>query len=358
MKKQQISSIIAVFLFLIIFSIFYADEYIDFHNQKNEEQTLQTQLSKHSKDFDLSDLQKLTDTSLFITPSQQLQTTLVTQIKNAKKRIYLEAYMLTNRDIIDALLQVDTKGVDLKVMLEKNPYKAYNMNNKWFYILENAWINIIWSYPDNYALNHSKMLIIDDTSFVSTGNFTYSTFTKNRDIFISSKDAQLVSELVAIFHYDFRWTRLWSDHPNIITSPQNSRDKMTKLIRSAEKNIQIYFPYINDDDFKDLLIKKARSWVIIDFLVDKKSINSDTHELQAMQNAWMNIRVLKKSLHAKSILVDNKTLYVGSINFSDWSFDKNREIWLLLKDDHIITTFIKIFSSDFKKTNSEKFLKK
>lgn len=34
----------------------------------------------------------------------------------------------------------------------------------------------------------------------------------------------------------------------------------------------------------------------------------------------------KQKIHAKAILVDKTYLYIGSINFSRYSFDENREI--------------------------------
>jgi phosphatidylserine/phosphatidylglycerophosphate/cardiolipin synthase-like enzyme len=45
-------------------------------------------------------------------------------------------------------------------------------------------------------------------------------------------------------------------------------------------------------------------------------------------------------------LVDNKYLFIWSTNFSEYSFDKNREIWILTKEKKIISKFNEIFSKD------------
>jgi phosphatidylserine/phosphatidylglycerophosphate/cardiolipin synthase-like enzyme len=50
------------------------------------------------------------------------------------------------------------------------------------------------------------------------------------------------------------------------------------------------------------------------------------------------------------ILVDNKTLLLGSMNLSATSLDKNREIWILLLDTAIIDTFTTQFYQDWKKS--------
>jgi phosphatidylserine/phosphatidylglycerophosphate/cardiolipin synthase-like enzyme len=57
----------------------------------------------------------------------------------------------------------------------------------------------------------------------------------------------------------------------------------------------------------------------------------------------------KPEIHAKSILIDEKYLYIWSVNFSSYSMDQNREIWLILKNEDIIRQFITIFNNDFQK---------
>jgi phosphatidylserine/phosphatidylglycerophosphate/cardiolipin synthase-like enzyme len=56
----------------------------------------------------------------------------------------------------------------------------------------------------------------------------------------------------------------------------------------------------------------------------------------------------KYKMHAKAILVDEKYLFIWSINFSTYSIDRNREIWILIKNKNIIDEFLAIFSQDSK----------
>jgi phosphatidylserine/phosphatidylglycerophosphate/cardiolipin synthase-like enzyme len=51
-------------------------------------------------------------------------------------------------------------------------------------------------------------------------------------------------------------------------------------------------------------------------------------------------------MHSKAVLVDNKYLFIWSENFSTPSLDKNREMWIILKNKKIINKFKKIFNSD------------
>ena len=51
-------------------------------------------------------------------------------------------------------------------------------------------------------------------------------------------------------------------------------------------------------------------------------------------------------MHAKSLLVDEKILYIGSINFSQTSFDQNKELGVLITDPKLINKFFELFQKD------------
>jgi phosphatidylserine/phosphatidylglycerophosphate/cardiolipin synthase-like enzyme len=62
----------------------------------------------------------------------------------------------------------------------------------------------VWSNAKNYTLNHSKIILIDNEELIiSTGNFTASNFKYNRDLFIFSKDINIVYSFSKIFNKDF-----------------------------------------------------------------------------------------------------------------------------------------------------------
>jgi phosphatidylserine/phosphatidylglycerophosphate/cardiolipin synthase-like enzyme len=61
----------------------------------------------------------------------------------------------------------------------------------------------VWSNKNNYFLNHSKVLLIDNLSIISSGNLSYSTFTKNRDFFIFTTDENINSKLKENFINDY-----------------------------------------------------------------------------------------------------------------------------------------------------------
>jgi phosphatidylserine/phosphatidylglycerophosphate/cardiolipin synthase-like enzyme len=53
-------------------------------------------------------------------------------------------------------------------------------------------------------------------------------------------------------------------------------------------------------------------------------------------------------MHSKAILIDETYLFLGSINFSEYSLDKNKEVGLIMKKENVVKKFRKIFEQDWK----------
>jgi len=346
---QKYLSYIFIILFLVIFSIYNFDEYKKYQQNKIELQQRNTNLNEKLESFELKYIEKLNNVQFYYTPNKELLNQIVLLIAQAKNEIYLETYMLTEKRIQQSLIKAYKKWVNIKIILEKAPYKAYNINNKAYDKLKKEWINIKWSDKSDYSFNHSKVLLIDNLSIISTGNYSYSTFTKNRDFFIFTTDKKIYSKLKENFNNDFNWEKINIYDDNLIFSPNSSRIKFKKMFNSAKKDIKMYFQYTKDDQLVNLLIKlKKEKNIKISIIIPKTA--SDDENILKLKKAWINIKILSKyKMHAKAILVDKKYLFIWSINFSNYSLDKNREVWILLKNSKIINDFLYIYNQDIKK---------
>ena len=237
-NSPKILTTLLAILYIAIFSLFNYDEYKDFHQEKIEIVEQELDLQSKLENFKLEDIKEIDDIDFYYTPDKELLQKIVLLIENAKKEIYLETYMLTEKKIQEALIKAHKNWIWIKVILEKDPYLAYNINNKAYSKLEKAWINIVWSNKSNYSFNHSKVLIIDDLSIISTGNYSYSTFTKNRDFFIFTTDENIKEDLIENFNNDFNWLKINIFDENLIFSPNSSRVKFEKLFNSAKNDIK------------------------------------------------------------------------------------------------------------------------
>jgi len=140
---------------------------------------------------------------------------------------------------------------------------------------------------------------------------------------------------------------------------------INELIDSAQKNINIEMFYINNEkkDSKldkhiiEPLIQKAKSGVNIRILVDAGMAKVYPDEIKKL-NLIKNIEVKKTAyfdqngiLHAKMIIVDDQTFYLGSHNF-DWvTFELNHELGVIYKNKKLAQTLKSAFDFDWK--NSE-----
>jgi phosphatidylserine/phosphatidylglycerophosphate/cardiolipin synthase-like enzyme len=63
---------------------------------------------------------------------------MVENINSSKKRVYVEVYIFTEKRLRKALIDAHKRGVEVKVLLEKNVYKASSLNNDTYKSLKNA----------------------------------------------------------------------------------------------------------------------------------------------------------------------------------------------------------------------------
>ncbi len=111
---------------------------------------------------------------VFFSPNKnyKIENKIINYINSAKKEILLAAYNLNSKNIIDSLINVYRKGVNIKILLDgKNIKKKKNILKKMFYY------NIPIKLNFNYNIMHNKFLVIDNNS-VETGSYNY-TFSAN-----------------------------------------------------------------------------------------------------------------------------------------------------------------------------------
>lgn len=347
MKQKIISTIIFIIIFIFLW-VFFWKEYQNFQSEKQDFHAQNNEVLEKAKNFKIEDIKNLENTDIFYTPYENLLFDFVDKIENAKNEILIEVYMFTEKRILEALKKAKNRGVSIKIILEKNPYNSENINNSHFKELKDSGIDVVWSNPKNYQLNHTKFYIIDEQAIISTWNLTYSTFTINRDFFIITKDENILKNLKNIFYADYKWKKLDFYDDNLILSPNYSRVKLEKFLNSANKNIKIYIQYLKDKKINNLLISlKNEKNISIEIIVDEKQ--KDDENIKFLQKNGLNIKFWNwKSMHSKAILIDEKYLFIWSINFSEYSIDKNRELGIFVKNEKIIEKFKRLFEKDFK----------
>jgi phosphatidylserine/phosphatidylglycerophosphate/cardiolipin synthase-like enzyme len=108
----------------------------------------------------------------------------VKRIGEAKTNISLEVYMLSEKRIIEALKDAKSRGIEVKVILEPNPFGNSYINKRPYTTLQNANIPVVWADSKKYVFTPAKFFLIDDSYIVMTANMTHSAFVTNREFYM------------------------------------------------------------------------------------------------------------------------------------------------------------------------------
>ena len=327
------------------------NEYVENYEQTQSFVEQKAEVLNELDDFSLENIWEFDDIELFYTPQSKsfnLIDKIVSQIENADEKVYLSTYIFTEKRIFAALKNAQKKWIDVRVLMEKNVYKAPFLNNNRYEDLESAWVNVAWADPDDYSLNHTKMLIIDDSVIISTGNYSYSSFAYNREFFMQIWDPDFVSLLTDVYLADFAGDIYTDYDERLIMSPLLTRSKFSTLVSSAQESIQIYSQTFSDDTLEQELSEAVQNWIDVEIIfpeLDQISSNQESYDI--FTKAWVTVHTMKKpKLHAKAMLIDKKYLYLWSINFSYYSIEENREIWVIITNPEIIDKFLWVYKSD------------
>ena len=130
-------------------------------------------------------------------------------INSAKVYIYIPTFVLTEKRVVDALIEAHSRGVEVKVIID-----ALNASGKYskHSYLRNAGINV---KTENYAGKmHSKSMIVDDKyTVIGSMNFSNSGENKNDENFVIIEDSDLAKFYKDFFLY--QWDKIdnkWLKH--------------------------------------------------------------------------------------------------------------------------------------------------
>jgi len=147
-------------------------------------------------------------------------------------------------------------------------------------------------------------------------------------------------------------------NPYLAWSPNNSEGKLINLIASAKKSIDLEVENLGNLEIQDALIEAAHKNIQVRVLVPlcDKNINPfhNIRFIQALEDEKIQTRVMpspssaeKPYMHSKMILVDGQAIYIGSINFSNNSIQKARELGIIFRNEPIAAQIAAIYNKDW-----------
>lgn len=314
----------------------------------------------------------------------------VKAITSAKSSVHMKMYMMTEPNIIAALgtaARKLKKGKDgtpaVKVLLEHWNYdmsdpdtikKVYNARNEdAAKQLQAAGVEVQWAKNRDdqnsaewFNLTHEKSIVIDagepsQVAWIMTANMTNSAFTKNREYLIVDKNKDEIAYVEACFQADWTATPFRTLGPNMVVSPSmgkfanNSRAQMIRIMESAKQSLTIQMEVFNDPDIMQALGMLTKRGVdvrlTLSHMEPRKPGEPEPDAVLAKQLAGFGVTDVKFArqigMHAKAIVADGTRAYVGSINLTRGSMDRNRELGILTDNPAIVRTLMQCEAKDF-----------
>ena len=270
-------------------------------------------------------------------------------LSSADDIVKIQTYEFTKKEIKQILKSLLEKWVIVELIMENNKYQQYQNTRKQIeeYFSDYPRFQMRSDEQMWTLYTHSKIALIDSWFWIQTANLTHSSFFNNREHFFYSENTGVRNSLYDIFDKDWNGESIELDdiHPNLVVCNINCRAVIENLLSNAEKSILIQSQYILDENILEILKEKS------DELDDMRFIVSDTDSndfLIEYFGPWVARKFSKYYNHTKMILVDDEKLLLWSMNLSDTSLDKNREIWIILIDSWIISQYKDLFENDRK----------
>ena len=281
-------------------------------------------------------------------------------ISGATKSVWLEIYLLTDRNVISALQDAAQRGIDVRVMLEPHPVGGGGSPQSTLAELSAAGAKTETTDPA-FPLTHEKGMIIDSkTAFIMTTNFTRSALggssgssgTTNREYDIVDTIPQDVQAVSAIFQADWNRTSPHINDPNLVVSPFNSRNDFIALLNSARHTLIVEAEEMQDSGIEQALINAAKHGVSVEVILPSpggSSGDSNSQGIDVIKSGGVQVREdTRLYMHAKIIVVDGRKAFVGSENISTQSLDQNRELGILVSDSGVLNTLQQTFQQDWR----------
>jgi phosphatidylserine/phosphatidylglycerophosphate/cardiolipin synthase-like enzyme len=276
-------------------------------------------------------------------------------LRSATKTVVLKQFTFTHPFVLDEVMALHRKGVQVRVMLNGAKATGERLNDPFFEKMKSANIAVQWSNPA-FLVTHEKSIVVDDKSaMLATFNFMEKYFHATRDYGVVTSDPAQVEQIQKCFDCDWNHE---SFHPRSDTglawSPENARLLVCEFIDSAHKTIDIQHPKFAEPVVLERILEAIRRDVRVRILCGGKH---GLHQPDMMYSfaLWRlmhkaGAKVHKQKhlrTHAKLLIVDDQRALIGSQNFDQPAFDLRREVSIILHADAAVRRLTSVFAQDW-----------
>jgi phosphatidylserine/phosphatidylglycerophosphate/cardiolipin synthase-like enzyme len=276
------------------------------------------------------------DPMLYVEPHAGVQP-VVQLIRSARHSVDINAYLIDDRRILEAIRGDTRHGVRVRVVL---PSRTYRVNaatvQREFNALAGTGAEIRWAparFDHRFAYDHAKYIVVDGgkgETLVGTANLTYAAFHDNRDYLWIGHDRAVGQALETVFNADWNKRRAGAaprKASDLVISPGGEQAMLKVLDQPGAVDLESeefgFVPRISN-----ALEHKGR---LASIIVPNTIGRYDLGNLAPLQRDGVNVRFIRHPhMHAKMIVGD-RLAFIGSQNISWTSLNHNREIGIILR---------------------------
>ncbi len=211
----------------------------------------------------------------------------------------------------------------------------------------------------DYYINHQKLLLVDDTAFISTSpNY------EKRDFSLVITEKEKVEALTEFFFEDYNLNKNDGAHLEefgFVVGPENQRGKLEDLLSTAKRSVHIYASDFNDASIcsivEELLQNSVQVYILNTphfFGFNEQSLNTNYY-LKRVKQFGGEVKIVRRPfIHSKIIMVDmespeDRRMYFGSCNIFNNSIDHTRELGLITQNKDYIEPIFSTFMNDWQR---------
>lgn len=267
-----------------------------------------------------------------------------------KKPIRVVMYEFEDTDLETDLVAAHDRGAKVQVLLNGGYYGGGSDQNQQAYGYFKAHhVPVRWT-PSYFALTHEKMMLIGNTAYIMTFNWTPQYYSTSRDFAVVDKDKTDVAAIKTTFDADWADKKITAPNGKDLVWSPGSEQAQVELINSVSKGyIDIYNEEMDDQPIEDALAAAVKRGVKVRVVMTESSDWDNAFD--QLTAAGVSIHLFPDSssalyIHAKMILTPQRA-FVGSENFSWTSLNRNRELGIIFSAKPILKSLHKTFDGDY-----------
>lgn len=292
----------------------------------------------------------------------------------ARREIRIEICVLEDPEILAGLKQALLRGVRVRAVVDNGKYQALQAEQANLATYLTAAGGVFHLSNPIFPRSFPKVILIDDRkALIGSACLDTTTFQQYRDYEYLTDDAALIRALSELFENDWRFSstpdlisppfnptpRIYD--PRLAIGPVNAGAQLTSLIQSAQSSLDVTSELLGNAALESELVAATLRGVRVR-LISPIAVNGATPKIADMQTAsLMKLKAAGISvhvtgptesfqspyMHARSMVVDQSRLYIGSISFSPDSSTFNREVGLVISDAGILAVVSSRFELDY-----------